>query len=394
MLRFLTAGESHGPELTAILEGMPAGLALAGADINADLACRQQGAGSGPRMAIEKDTVRITGGVMAGLTTGGPIAMVIRNRDFQAWRERDIPPMTIPRPGHVDLNAALKYGYSDLRLGLERASARETAARVAVGAICRKLLAEFGIVVGSYTRSIGAVQAEIPAVTDYTSLFSTAESDAVRCPDAAASRTMVAAINQARELGETLGGVIECVTLNLPPGLGSHVSWDRRLSGRLMFAVGSVPAIKGVQIGTAFTNTQLHGTQVHDAIVLGDSDRLERHSNRAGGLEGGITTGGPLVIQAAMKPISTTMKGIESVDLADGRPAPNKYERSDVCAVPRAGAPIEAMVSFVLADALMEKLGGDSISEMAPRFGSLKAAVLQHVNMMGTPWRFGFEEPE
>ncbi len=309
MLRFLTAGESHGPELTVILEGLPAGLALTRRDIDGELARRQRSEGSGGRMSIEKDAVKITAGVMAGRTTGASIAMVIPNKDFEAWRDRDILPMTIPRPGHADLAAGIKYGYKDLRLGLERASARETAARVAVGAICKKFLASFGISVGSYVVSIGSVSVDIPDSSDHADLFRRAESSQVRCPDEQSSEAMIEEVRRALQAGDTLGGVFQCVALNVPPGLGSHVQWDRRLTARLMAAVASIPAIKGVEFGSAFQHAASTGTKVHDPILLeqkGSERILRRASNRAAGFEGGMTNGEPLVIRAAMKPISTT----------------------------------------------------------------------------------------
>jgi chorismate synthase len=391
MLRFLTAGESHGPELTVVLEGLPAGIPVDKAIIDADLARRQEGEGSGGRMAIEKDAVRITGGVMAGLTTGAPVAMVIANKDFASWVDRDITPMTVPRPGHVDLNAAVKYGYQDLRLGLERSSARETAARVGMAALCRTFLNLFGIRVAAYVVSIGTVKAANLHGTEYQDLFARAESSPVRCPDPAASEVMVEAIRKAREAGDTLGGICECVALHVPPGLGSHVHWDRRLSSRLMAALGSIPAIKGVQFGNAFTDVELPGTQFHDAIARDDATGLVRIGNHSGGLEGGITTGETLVMQIAMKPIGTTLKGIPSVDLATGQPSRTVYERSDICAVPRACVVAEAMMLFVLADALIEKLGGDSIDEMLPRFRQLRRARMEDVQMANVPWRFGFD---
>jgi chorismate synthase len=388
-LRFLTAGESHGPALMAILEGMPAGLPLRGDDLRADLARRQEGYGRGARMLIEKDTAELLGGVMGGKTTGGPVSLLIRNRDWEKWRDRDIPPMTVPRPGHADLTGAVKYGYRDLRLSLERASARETAARVAVGAICRRLLSEFGIRVGGYVVEIGGVGADVDGMP-YEKRLAAAEESDVSCPDLDASETMRARIRQAMQDKDTLGGVFEVVVLGVPPGLGSHAHWDRRLSGRLMGAVGSIQAIKGVEIGTAFANARRPGTQVHDPIVL-KGGRLRRASNRAAGLEGGITTGEPLVVRAAMKPISTTLTPLKSMDLATGQPAPTQYERSDVCAVPAAAVVGEAMVAFVLADALTEKLGGDSLDEMRPRFEALRSGRLDELKMDDVPWRFGIE---
>jgi chorismate synthase len=387
MLRFLTAGESHGPTLTAILEGMPAGLALAEADVDVQLRRRQQGFGSGGRMRIEHDAVVFLGGVLAGQTTGAPIALQVANRDWANWRDRDIPPMTVPRPGHADLTGAIKYGYRDLRLALERASARETAARVAVGAVCRRLLAEFGITLGSYVVQIGAVAATLPGDLPYPDRFARAEENDVRCPDPVTAEAMHAHICEAMALKDTLGGLFEVVALGLPPGLGSHIHWDRRLDARLMGAVGSIPAVKGVEIGPAFENASRRGTEVHDEIFVQEG-QLTRHTNRAGGFEGGITTGSPVVVRAAMKPISTTLTPLRSADLATGEPAATRYERSDVCAVPRAAVVGEAMVAFTLADALLEKLGGDSLSEMRPRFEALARGALDDLEMDHVPWRF------
>ncbi|GIK66748.1 MAG: chorismate synthase [Chloroflexota bacterium] len=390
MIRFLTAGESHGPLLTGILEGMPAGLSLTQEQLNLDLARRQQGYGSGGRMQIERDEVRITGGVMAGKTTGGPISLIIENRDWKNWAEKDIPPMTTPRPGHADLTGTLKYGYDDLRIALERSSARETAVRVAVGAICKRLLGEFGIIIGGYVTEIGGVVADLPEPPDYPARFAAAEESDVRCPDPVASEGIREAIRQCKIDKDTLGGVIEVVALHLPPGLGSHVHYDRRLSGRLVGAVCSVQSIKGAEIGTAFANTRKPGTQVHDQILLGENGKLTRQTNRSGGLEGGMTTGEPLIVRAAMKPISTTLTPLASVNLATGEPEGTTYERSDFCATPRAVPVIEAMVAIVLADALLEKLGGDSLAEMRPRYDALKRGELSDFAMHNTTWRFGY----
>jgi chorismate synthase len=397
MLRFLTAGESHGPQVSAILEGMVAGLPLTEEHLAADLARRQKGYGSGGRMSIERDRARITGGVMNGLTTGSPIAMTIQNRDWKNWRERDIEPVTIPRPGHADLTGAVKYGYRDLRLSLERASARETAARVAVGAVARRLLNEFGVTVGSYVLMIGGVWADLPpdpSDAEYLARFAAADEDAdVRCPAPDASGAMRERIREgAIKAKDTLGGVFEVVALGLPPGLGSHVHFDRKLDGLLMGALGSIQAIKGVEIGPAFDNAALPGTQVHDPIVRSEDGGLSRSSNRAGGFEGGITTGEPVVIRAAMKPISTTLTPLPTVDLATGQPTDARYERSDFCAVPRAAVVGEAMAAYVLANALLEKLGGDSLAELRPRFESLRRSHLDDLPMDNTTWRFGFEE--
>ena len=387
-LRFLTSGESHGPALVAILEGLPAGLALSPADLAPDLLRRQTGYGSGPRMKIEHDTAQILGGVMAGHTTGAPISLLIPNLDHAKWQGQAVEPMTIPRPGHADLTAAVKYGYGDLRLGLERASARETAARVAVGAICRKLLLEFRVTVGSYVSEIGNVIADLSALT-VAERIQRAEASEVRCPTEAGTESMRAAIRAAMEAKDTLGGVFEVVALNVPPGLGSHVHWDRRLTAQLAAAIMSIHAIKGVEIGEAFANAQKTGTQVHDEIRIDlRTHTLSRSTNRAGGIEGGITTGEPLLIRAAMKPISTTLNPLQSVDLATGQPAPIHYERSDFCAVPRAAIVGEAMVCLALADALLQKLGGDSLAEIKPRFDSLRRTRLEDLLMTNTPTVF------
>lgn len=387
MLRFLTAGESHGPSLNAILEGMPAGLPLTEQDVNAELQRRQKGFGSGGRMRIERDCVRFTGGVLSGETTGAPIAMQIENRDWANWRDRDVRPMTIPRPGHADLTGAIKYGYRELRLALERASARETAARVAVGAICKRLLGGLEITVVSYVVQIGAISANPGDDVSYLERFAQAEQNDVRCPDPIVAEAMHARVREAMAAKDTLGGVFEVIALGVPPGLGSHVHWDRRLDARLMAAVGSIQAVKGVEIGPAFQNAARQGTEVHDEILVIEG-RLIRRSNRAGGFEGGITTGQPIVVRAAMKPISTTLTPLRSVDLATGEPAVTRYERSDICAVPRAAVVGEAMVAFVLADALLEKLGGDSLAEIWPRFVDLRCGTLDELEMDNAPWRF------
>jgi chorismate synthase len=365
---------------------MPAGLPLSLEELQADLARRQQGYGAGPRMKIEQDTVEILGGVMdygsGPVTIGAPIAMRIENRDHEKWRGKPVEPMTIPRPGHADLAGALKYGYPDLRPGLERASARETAARVAVGAVCRQFLAQFGIRVGGYVASIGEVRASLGEISHLERINRALESP-VSCPDETASEAMAARIRQAMADRDTLGGVIEVLAFGLPPGLGSHVQWDRRLEARLGAAVLSVQAIKGVEIGHAFEIARLPGTQAHDAIEL-EAGNLVRHTDKAGGLEGGMTTGQPLHIRAAMKPIATTLTPQPTVDLKSGEPTQTQYERSDFCPVPRAVVILESMVAFVLADALLEKLGGDSLEEMRPRFQALSQARLSDLSMDGS----------
>jgi chorismate synthase len=382
MLRFSTAGESHGPSLVTILEGIPAGLTLAPEIINKELERRQKGYGAGGRMKIERDTVQILGGVMATQTTGAPIAMLVQNADHVKWKGKAIDPMTAPRPGHADLTGAVKYGYMDLRPALERASARETTMRVAAGAICKYFLLQFGIVVGGYVKSIGEVDADLSGIS-YPVRFEAAEQNDVRCPDQAAAEKMRAHIEEIIHAKDTLGGVLEIVALNVPVGLGSFSQWDRRLEARLAMAVMSVQAIKGVEIGDAFENAKRLGTQAHDLITLEHSS-LQRSTNRAGGIEGGISNGAPIVIRAAMKPIATTLTPQQTVDLGSGIEAPTKYERSDFCPVPRAVPILEAMVAFVLADALMEKIGGDSLGEMTPRFAALRKATLEDLKMDNT----------
>lgn len=393
MLRFLTAGESHGPSLTAILDGMPAGVPVTLADIDRDLARRQIAYGAGGRMKIEKDAVSLTAGVVAQQTTGAPIALEIANLDYRSWQYKSIAPFTVPRPGHADLTGAVKYGYRDLRLALERASARETAARVAVGAVCKCLLAEFGITVGSYVTMIGGVDVGSLDHLPYADRFAAAESNDVRCPDPQTVEPWHARIWETMQARDTVGGIFEVVALGVPPGLGSHVQWDRRLSARLVSALASIHAIKGVEIGEAFANAARFGTEVHDEIFLADDDsgNIVRRSNRAGGFEGGITTGQPIVLRAAMKPISTTLNPRRSVDLASGEETVTVYERSDFSAVPRAAVVGEAMVAFVLADALCEKLGGDSLAEMRPRFAALRQSRLEDLPMNDTPWQFGYQ---
>jgi chorismate synthase len=395
MLRFLTAGESHGPSLTAILDSMPAGLSITPDVIDKELARRQKGYGSGGRMKIEKDTVQILGGVMAGETTGAPIALLVQNDDHIKWKGKAIEPMTAPRPGHADLTGAVKYGFKDLRPALERASARETTMRVAVGAVCKHFLAQFGITVGGYVSSIGEIAADLSNMP-YEERFIRAEESDVRCPIESFANQMRAEIEKTIHGKNTLGGILEIVALNVPVGLGSFAQWDKRLEAKLAMAVMSVQAIKGVEVGDAFANARLPGTQVHDAIKLSPLSEGEnpgvravtRYTNRAGGTEGGVSNGQPIIVRAAMKPIATTLLPQPTVDLASGTESPTKYERSDFCPVPRAVPILEAMVALVLAAALIEKLGGDSMSEMKPRFESLRKATLEDLQMDNTPHIF------
>jgi len=370
-LRWLTAGESHGPELVVILEGIPAGLALSRERIDADLARRQRGYGRGGRMKIETDRVAIVGGVRGGETLGGPIALRIENKDFASWQGRmgadpfDAPPeaLTRPRPGHADLAGGLKYDRRDLRDILERASARETASRTAAGAVARVLLESFAIRVGAHVVSIGDVTAAEPT-GDADAFLDRARGSEMACADAEIEASMRAAILAASHDGDTLGGVFEVIALGAPPGLGSHIQWDRKLDGRLAQALMCIPAIKGVEIGLGFEAARRRGSAVHDPIGHDPArHRFTRPTNGAGGLEGGITNGMPIVCRAAMKPISTLRRALPSVDLASLTPIEAAFERSDICAVPAASVVGEAMVCLTLADALLEKIGGDSVVE-------------------------------
>lgn len=359
MLRFLTAGESHGRALTAIIEGLPAGLSLSEEDINPQMARRQRGYGRSARMKIETDRVEIVSGLMHGETVGGPVSLKIENRDYRA----EEPELTRPRPGHADLAGTMKYGFADVRRALERASARETAARVAAGAVCQKLLGEFGIRIFSHVLEIGGVAIrsrparweEIPEV---------AESSELRCVDPEAEAQMRAAIDDAKKNGDTLGGVFEVVALGVPPGLGSYAQWDRRLDGRLAQAVLSIHGVKGVEIGPAFEMARTPGSRAHDEIFWSPDRGFFRETNRAGGTEGGVSTGQPLVVRGAMKPLSTLMSPLRSVDITTKEPVKGAVVRSDVCSVPSAGVVAEAMVAFVAADAFLEKFGGDSLRDI------------------------------
>jgi len=395
LLSFRTAGESHGKGLTALLEGIPAGLALEmERDVDPELARRQQGYGRGRRMLIESDRVDLLSGIRLGETLGSPLSMVIWNRDWENWTVAmsPLPPdpegnpkalraMYLPRPGHADLVGVLKYHRRDTRDILERASARETAARVACGAVAKRLLAEFGIQVGSFVRSIGAVEARDPDPFPQD-LNRAADASPVRTLDPQAEAKMIEAIDEAKEAGDTLGGTFDVVATGVPVGLGSHVAWDRKLDGRLAGAMMSIQAIKGVEIGLGFEGARRPGSRVHDGILRDDADHLTggfaRASNGAGGVEGGVTTGTPVVVRAAMKPISTLMKNrLPSVDLREGSPDEAATERSDVCAVPAAAVVGEAMVALVLADAFLEKFGGDSVEELRRNFDGYLAYLTQ-----------------
>ena len=381
MLRFTTAGESHGQALVSVLEGVPAGLPLLAAHVDADLVRRQQGYGRGRRMQIEKDSAELLSGVRAGETIGSPIAMLIRNRDWKNWeaimdpapRETDEEgalrrrAVTRVRPGHADLTGILKYDRDDARDILERASARETTARVAAGAIARRLLAELGVTVGSHLVHLGGVDAARPDPMP-ADLNAASDASQLRTLDAAAEAAMIERIDAAKKAGNTLGGICEVVVDGLPVGLGSHVSWDRKLDGRIGAAIMSIPAVKGVEIGMGFQAARVPGSEVHDEIALAAgrirAGNVRRASNNAGGLEGGMTTGEPLVVRVAMKPISTLMRPLGTVDVATGAAASATAERSDVTAVPAMGVIAEAMLALVLADAMLEKFGGDSLPEI------------------------------
>jgi chorismate synthase len=369
-LRFLTAGESHGKGLTVIVEGLPAGLPLTEQYMEGDLRRRQGGFGRSQRQQIEQDRAEITAGVRHGLTLGSPLALFVRNRDWQNWAEvmqaepfgGEVERVTRLRPGHADLAGAMKYGFDDARNVLERASARETAARVAAGAVCRRLLEEFGITVHSHTVSIGDVVASVDGEPDWASV----EESSVRCGDLEASERMVRAIEAAREAGETLGGAFEMWATGVPIGLGSHVMWDRKLDGLLAQAVMSIHAVKGVEIGGGSALTSTPGSRAHDVILPPEEWEgrpWRRATNNAGGLEGGITNGEPVIVRGALKPISTLAKPLPSVDLLTAEEIQAHYERSDVCVVPAAGVVGESMVAIVLARAMLEKFGGDSLAE-------------------------------
>jgi chorismate synthase len=377
MLRFTTAGESHGPALVSILEGMVAGLPLVAADIDGDLARRQQGYGRGRRMKIESDHAELLSGVRAGETLGSPIAMLIQNRDWKNWEEimdpapREGDPdrkraVTRPRPGHVDLSGMLKYDRDDARDVLERASARETTARVAAGAVCRRFLREFGITVGSHIVHLGGIDATRPDKMP-SDVNTAADQSQVRTLDPEAEQQMIERIDAAKAAGDTLGGIAEIICDGVPVGLGSHVSWDRKLDGRLAAALMSIPAVKAVEIGLGVDCARRKGSEVHDEIDADEHNvkagRVRRRSNRAGGMEGGISNGEQIVLRAAMKPISTLMRPLGTIEMKTREPAQAVAERSDVTAVPAMGVIAEAMTAFVVAQALLEKFGGDSLGE-------------------------------
>ncbi|MEX0803946.1 MAG: chorismate synthase [Candidatus Binatia bacterium] len=390
MLRYFTAGESHGPCLTMIIDGVPAGFPVAIDKINHDLWRRQQGYGRGGRMLIEKDEAQVRSGIRWGETLGSPVALGIENRDWKNWTKKMSPmaedrdekiAVTKPRPGHADLSGVLKYDRSDIRDILERASARDTVSRTAVGAFCKQLLSPFGIRVMGYIRSIGNVAANLDGLS-YEETYARAEESPVRTADKQAEEKMIALIEECKKAGNTLGGIFEIVTLGLPPGLGTHTQWDRKLDGRLAQALMSIQAIKGVEIGLGFEMARRRGSQVHDEIFFDPAKMVSegtprivptgfyRGSNNSGGTEGGMSNGAPLVCRVAMKPISTLMSPLQSVDLRSKQPTDASVERSDVCAAPAAAVVGESVVAFELANAFLEKFGGDSLREIKRNYES------------------------
>ncbi len=384
-LRYLTAGETHGPQLTAIIEGLPSNLELDFEELNFQLQRRQKGHGRGRRMQIETDTAQIVGGVRHGRTTGAPVAVVVENKDWKHWTSvMNVEPVEgsdetkrrvfRPRPGHADLNGGLKYNLRDLRNVLERSSARETAARVAVGAIARQLLGAFGVKVAGHVVSIGGVEAAAPNLP-IDELIAVTEESPVRVADKEAEQKMIELIDRTKADGDTIGGVVECIITGLPVGLGSHVQWDRKLDGRIAQAVMSINAFKGVEVGIGFEAARIPGSQVHDEILYSEEKGFYRGSNRAGGFEGGMTTGEPIVVRGVMKPIPTLYKPLASVDIDTKEAFTAQVERSDACAVPAASVVMEHVVAWEVAKAFLEKFGGDSIEEMKANLDSYLSQV-------------------
>ncbi|HEY2662902.1 MAG TPA: chorismate synthase [Candidatus Binataceae bacterium] len=377
MLRLLTAGESHGPELVGVLEGVPAGFAIDIAKINRDLARRQKGYGRGGRMTIEKDEARVVSGIRFGRTLGSPISIIVENRDFKNWQKRmsldpadrdEAPVVTRPRPGHADLAGVQKYNLQDVRDVLERASARETTMRVAIGSLAKQLLEPFGISVLGYVVSIGSIETTVKDL-DQADLLRITEQSQVRVADEKAEPAIIAEIDACKKIGDTLGGVVEVRAVGLPPGLGSYVQWDRKLDARLGHALLSIQAVKGVELGMGFRSAMVRGSELHDEIGYDPAaKRFTRHSNNSGGTEGGMSTGEPLRIRVAFKPLSTLMRPLRSVDIKTKAEATGAIERSDVCAVPAAAVIAETVVAYVVADAFVEKFGGDSLAEITRNY--------------------------
>ena len=384
MLRWLTSGESHGPQLTVVIEGLPAGLEISEDDLRRDLARRQGGHGRGGRQKIETDVAHIVSGVRGGFTIGSPVTLVLENKDYANWTAQMTPakegfepkPVTRLRPGHADLAGALKYGHSDIRNVLERSSARETATRVAAGGVARKLLSRFGVEILSFTQSIGTVDMGYEGGDPDAISLESIEASPVRCPDPEASSRMVALIDEATELGDTLGGTFRVIARGVPVGLGSFVHWDRKLDGRLAQAMLSINAIKAVEFGAGFLGAARRGSDFHDEIGF-DEGRFHHLTNRAGGLTGGVTNGEPIDLRVAIKPISTMKKPMRSIDLITKERTEAHYERSDVCVVPAAGVIGEAMVALILADAFLEKFGGDSMPELERNYTSYMETIVR-----------------
>ncbi len=383
-MRYLTSGESHGPQLTTIIEGLPAGMPLVASDINYELARRQKGHGRGRRMQIEKDTVQIAGGVRHGLTLGSPVGLVVENNDWKHWtkimgqdpiameeEEEMKRKITRPRPGHADLNGAIKYGHRDMRNVLERSSARETTVRVAAGAVAKKLLAELGIEVASHVIEIGGVTSTVDQYESLQKLKEITENSPVRCLDAEAEQKMMKAIDDAKEQGDSIGGVVEVIVEGMPPGVGSYVHYDRKLDAKLAFGMMSINAFKGVEIGIGFEAARKPGSEVHDEIVWDKEQGYSRKTNRLGGFEGGMTTGMPIVVRGVMKPIPTLYKPLQSVDIETKEPFAASIERSDSCAVPAAAVVAENVIAWELATAIVEQFSSD-------RFDTLKKLIDEH----------------
>lgn len=396
MLRWLTAGESHGPELIAVIEGLPSGVPISMDGIRADLARRKLGYGRGSRMKFEQDELHLSGGVRHGFSMGSPVAIRIGNTEWPKWVEVMSPEpvevsdksrgrsaaLTRPRPGHADLAGMQKYGFDEARPVLERASARETAARVALGAVARAFLGELGIALVSHTLAIGPVRVPEDSALPVPSDVDTLDADPLRCFDPATSELMVAEVDAAKRDGDTLGGVVEVLAYGLPPGLGSYVHWDRRLDARLAAALMGIQAIKGVEVGDGFLTTTRRGSAAHDELVQ-EADGIARQSDRAGGTEGGMTTGTVLRVRAGMKPIATVPHSLRTVDIATSEAATAHHQRSDVCAVPASGVVAEAMVALVLAEAVLEKFGGDSVPETKRNLDGYLAAMPSNLRTRG-----------
>ena len=389
-IKYLTAGESHGPELTAIVEGIPSNFEVTKEYIDKFLLRRQKTLGSGGRMNIEKDQVLITSGVVNKLTTGGPIALKIINKDWQNWKDKEIEPYVVPRPGHADLVGTLKYNHDDIRLTLERASARETAIRCAVGAIAHQILSQLNIQLVGFVSSIGSQSFNPTNIADITSFKNLIEQSDVSCPDKNAADLMIKEIKDARKKKDTLGGAITCVAINYPPGCGSYVQFDRKLDAKISSSMISVQSVKAVEIGNGFDASKKYGTEVQDQIKL-DNNKIKRISNNLGGFEGGMSTGEPIMVTSYLKPISTTLTPIKSVDLHSGKETETIYERSDTCAVPRAVPIFEGVLSLDLLNSLIEKTGGDSKDEIAKRVDNLQNYNIEDFELSNKKWTMGYE---